>query len=225
MLVLVGSGEYLPGIELVDRFLIGQLKEAPRVVCLPTAAGLEGKERIAYWSDLGVAHFMRLGVQDVRAVPVVDRISANNPEMAYTIWEANFAYLSGGKPDYLYQTLHDTRTWEALLSVHERGGILAGCSAGAMVMGTRIPGFPRWGPGFNLLQGTLVIPHFDEISKGMVKMARFFSARDLALVGIERNTALFVNAEKKGVIGTGAVEVWVGRERRRYINDQSVSSW
>ena len=42
MLALVGSGEYLPGVDPIDRYLLSQLKDPPRVVCLPTAAGTEG---------------------------------------------------------------------------------------------------------------------------------------------------------------------------------------
>jgi len=41
MLALVGSGEYLPTMEPVDRQLIARLDAAPSVVCLPTAAGQE----------------------------------------------------------------------------------------------------------------------------------------------------------------------------------------
>ena len=71
-LALVGSGEYLPPMEPVDRQLLQTVPANPRVVCLPTAAGTEGPERIAYWSDLGVNHFRRLGA-DALAVPVIDR--------------------------------------------------------------------------------------------------------------------------------------------------------
>ena len=48
------------------------------MVCLPTAAGTEGSERIAYWSRLGVDHFTRLGAS-AEAVPVIDRASADDP--------------------------------------------------------------------------------------------------------------------------------------------------
>ena len=85
------------------------------MVCLPTAAGTEGENRIAYWSDLGVAHFKSLGVEQVEAVPVVDRPSADDPALAERIRRANFIYLSGGKPDYLLRTLKDSRALEAIL--------------------------------------------------------------------------------------------------------------
>ncbi len=57
-LALVGSGEYLPPMEPVDRLLLARLGGEARVVCLPTAAATEGAERIRYWSELGVRHFV-----------------------------------------------------------------------------------------------------------------------------------------------------------------------
>ena len=57
MLALVGSGEYLPAMGPVDRDLIGRLQETLPVVCLPTAAGQEGPERINYWSHGGMTTF------------------------------------------------------------------------------------------------------------------------------------------------------------------------
>src|SRR5260221_14207647 len=130
MLALVGSGEYLPLMKPVDQYLISHLSEPARVVCLPTAAGTEGSERIGYWDRLGLDHFKSLGV-DVEAVPVIDQRTANNETYAKNVLSANFVYLSGGKPDYLYNTLNGSRVWQAILEVVARGGVLAGCSAGA----------------------------------------------------------------------------------------------
>ncbi len=204
MLALVGSGEYLPPIEAMDRELISRLPGDPRVVCLPTAAGTEGDERIEYWSNLGVDHFNRLGVQ-VEALPIIDRPSANDPELSARIARANFVYLSGGHPDYLYKTLAGSLAWQAIQAVLEGGGLLAGCSAGAMIMGEKIFGFPGWKPGFQLLPGAAIIPHFDEIPSAFVGLARRTAGRSLALLGIEGNTALFVNGQAYEVLGSGGV--------------------
>ena len=96
MLALVGSGEYLPAMELVDQELIRRLPESPRVVCLPTAAGTEGHERINYWSRLGVDHFTQLGAQ-VDSLPVIDRASANDSALAQRIAEAELCLFIWGK--------------------------------------------------------------------------------------------------------------------------------
>jgi cyanophycinase len=222
MLALVGSGEYLPPMEPVDRQLIERLGEPPRVVCLPTAAGQEGEERIAYWSELGVRHFRRLGAA-VEALPVIDRAGAQDDGWAERILEANFVYLSGGRPDYLYQTLKNTPVWQAILSVHQRGGVFAGCSAGAMIMGARLLGFPGLQPAFELVPGAVIVPHFDEIPAAFVKTVHFLAARDKTMVGVEGNTALVIDDHQREVLGSGGVTIWNHHQRRRYTAGQFVS--
>ncbi len=120
MLALVGSGEYLPNMEAVDRGLLDRLGKSPKVICLPTAAGTEGPERVGYWSRLGVTHFTRLGVA-VESVPVINRADAQNPALAEQVAEANFVYLSGGRPDYLFKTLTGTPVWAAIQGVLAAG--------------------------------------------------------------------------------------------------------
>ena len=215
MLALVGSGEYLPAIEPLDRELIGRLREPARVVCLPTAAGTEGAERIAYWSRLGVEHFSRLGAQ-VEALPIVDRASAGHAGLAHVIAGANFVYLSGGKPDYLYRTLTGSLAWDAILVVLAAGGVLAGCSAGAMILGEKFFGFPGWKKGFNFLPGMTVIPHYDEIPEAMLAPIHLVAGKDLTVLGIDGNTALVRNGEDYEVLGHGGVTVWNRTGKVRY---------
>jgi cyanophycinase len=215
MLALVGSGEYLPPIEPLDRELIDRLPGPARVACLPTAAGTEGPDRIAYWSRLGVEHFTRLGAS-VTAVPVIDRASADAPDLAAAIAGANLVYLSGGKPDYLYQTLAGSLAWEAIRSVLAGGGLLAGCSAGAMILAEKFFGFPGWKPGFNLLPGATIIPHYDEIPQTMIKSMRVLTGKDTTLIGIAGNTALVGSGEQFEVLGSGGVTVWTRASKTRY---------
>lgn len=215
MLALVGSGEYLPPIAPVDRVLIGRLAAPARVVCLPTAAGSEGHERIDYWSRLGVKHFASLGIE-AQALPVIDRASANDPALAAAVGEANFVYLSGGKPDYLHHTLDGSLVWRAILGVLERGGLLAGCSAGAMILGEKFFGFPGWKAGFALLPGATIIPHFDEIPQSMLRPMRLIAGKDLTILGIEGNTALVHTGKGCEVLGGGGVTVWNRIGQTRY---------
>jgi cyanophycinase len=214
-LALVGSGEYLAPIEPLDRELIRRLSQPARVVCLPTAAGTEGDERIHYWMQLGVDHFTRLGVE-VEAVPVTDRASADDPSLAERIARANFVYLSGGKPDYLFKTLNGSQAWAAIQSVLDQGGLLAGCSAGAMIMGEKIYAFPGTRPGFNFIPGTLIIPHFDEFPSAMVHTARLTIDGKLTMLGIEGNTALVRQDDSYEVLGAGGVTVWNHEKKVRY---------
>lgn len=208
MLALVGSGEYLQPMQSVDRYLLSTLNEPARVVCLPTAAGTEGDERIAFWSDLGVNHFNQLGAEQVEAIRVIDRSSADDSTLTERIRQANFVYLSGGKPEYLLRTLNGTRALEAILAVYRNGGVVAGCSAGAMVMGEFIPGFLRWTQAFRLFPNAVIIPHYDEMPGWLIHLVRGLSRRSTTVYGIEGTTALLVNGEELEVIGRGSVTVW-----------------
>ena len=203
---LVGSGEYLEPMEPVDRYLMDKLEQPPRVVCLPTAAGNEGEERIAYWSNLGINHFTRLGAS-VEALSVIDRDSANNEQFADRIAKANFIYLSGGKPTYLYDTLENTLVWKAILTVLERGGILAGCSAGAMIMGKEFFSFNGRRSGFNFIPGAAIIPHFDEIPEVRLERICLQIQPNLTIFGIDGYTALIGSGNQYEVVGKGKVTV------------------
>jgi cyanophycinase len=208
----------------VDRFLFDQLKEAPRVVCLPTAAGTEGEKRVRYWMELGTEHYQRLGA-NVKSLPVIDAPSANNPEIAEEIEQSNFVYLSGGHPDYLHKVLSGSLAWQAIQKVYERGGVLAGCSAGAMVMGKGFLGFSRWHWGFGLLENGIIVPHFDELPPLVVSGIRRFVKNGNTLFGIEGSTALIVDGKRQFVRGRGGVNVIRQNETRRYMEPEEIISF
>jgi cyanophycinase-like exopeptidase len=222
-LALVGSGEYLPPIEPLDRFLLSKVKGQPCVVCLPTAAGPDGAEVIARWSRMGVEHFSRLGAQ-VEPVEVIDRATAEDDSLAAKIRAANFVYLSGGKPDYLHKTLRDTKAFTAINSVLDSGGVVAGCSAGAMIWGETIPSFPTiwpFRPAFNRLPGVVIMPHYDEIGGQFAGVIRMMVGK-LTLIGIEGYTALVSQNGAFTVAGSGGVTVWNSKEKRRYVEGERV---
>jgi cyanophycinase len=207
LLALVGSGEYLPEMQIVDRYLLEGLGSHPNVVCLPTAAGTEGQERITYWSNLGESYFRSMGVE-VATAPVINRQNAQNASLAEQVRGANFIYLSGGKPEYLLATLKNSLVWVAIQDVVARGGVLAGCSAGAMILGKKIPGFPNWRGAFNLLEGAVIIPHFDEMPPWLVGLLRRWMGREARMVGVPGFTALVVNGKTCKVLGKGNVTLW-----------------
>jgi cyanophycinase len=220
-LALVGSGEYLPGMDPVDRALLDTLPGPARVVCLPTAAGAEGAERIQYWADLGINHFKALGVTSVESLPIIDHTSACDLTLAARVAEANFVYLSGGKPSYLRHSLENTPVWEAIQDILQRGGVVAGCSAGAMVFGERIPSSlmsSTWLEGFNFLPGVFVMPHFDELPSAISRTIPTLW-KDLTLVGIEGYTALVCSASGCQVLGRGSVTIARGRQREQFYED------
>ena len=208
-LALVGSGEYLPQMAQLE----GSLLEgrAPRYVQLATAAALDGPSVIEHWHQLGRAQAERLGVEAV-LVPVSNREDANNPTFASMIDGAGLIYLSGGDPQYLADTLRNTAVWAAIETSWRNGSALAGCSAGAMAMGSWIPSLrhPRKGSteGLGLLKHLGVIPHFDAFAARVPDLLTRFVLPDesaITVVGIDEETALVGGPTEWSVQGRSSV--------------------
>lgn len=216
-LALVGSGEFLPPIEPLDKLLIEQLQEPPRVVVLPTASAPDGPGVPERWAKMGVEHFTRLGAQ-VEPVMLLTRADAESADLAARIAAANFVYMSGGKPQYLYATLRDSPCWQTIQGIFAAGGVVAGCSAGAMVMGERMIDFPRlWRtvPALGLAPGLAVIPHFDEMPGMLTSLARP-AAHQVPIVGVDGSTALVGNDHNWTVQGRGGVTTFTSKGKRVY---------
>ena len=196
---LLGSGEYLPVMDNVDRYLLancGAGDRKPRVVCLPTAAGREGDASVARWSKMGIDHFTRLGA-DVQAVPVIDAESANDLNHASAVEEADLIYFSGGDPGYLHRTMKDSLVWQAAQKAWSRGAIYAGCSAGAMILGREIPDFRSLGmrsfSAFGIVPVAFVMPHFDAIPLFAKPLATALRSRlkdGEIMIGVDEDTAI-----------------------------------
>jgi cyanophycinase-like exopeptidase len=216
-LALVGSGEYLPSMLAVEAALIAG--RPARYVQIPTAAAGEGAARLDYWVQLGKAQADRL---DATAVPLVitDRGQADDPENAAKIAGAGLIYLSGGNPSLLASILRGTAVWSAIVAEWQRGAALAGCSAGAMVMGDRVPEFrrPAGGDheGLGVVPGLRVLPHFDKLLGWIPDLlTRPFlrSGPEITLIGIDEETALVGGPVEFEV--QGRQSVWLLGDGRR----------
>jgi peptidase E len=224
-LALVGSGEYLPAMLDIERELIAG--RPPRYVQIPTAAAAEGRDRLDYWVQLGRAQAQRLGVDAVPLV-VTDRAQADDPAVAAEVAGAGLIYLSGGNPALLADILRGTALWSAIVAAWSDGAALAGCSAGAMVMGDRIPQWrrPAGGDqvGLGVVPGLRVLPHFDRMLGRMPDLlTRPFlrSQAGVTVVGIDERTAL-VGGPSQFVV-QGHQSVWLlGNGQREEIKPGGV---
>lgn len=223
-IALVGSGEYLPVMRPVDRHLLDGRPQ--RVVMLPTAAGQEGDERIRYWTELGLRHYVALGVEAI-VLPVMTRDDALSTELAELIAGAGLIYLSGGSPAYLTETLRSTPVAEAITREWELGAALGGCSAGACALTAIAGGFRHpeqlSAKGLGLIDHLAVIPHFDRFdrrSPELVKEILKKTPDEIILIGIDERTALVsisttTAPEEFVVMGEQSVW-WIDRDESRH---------
>lgn len=228
-LALVGAGEFLETMSKVDRLLLDRCG-GNKVMILPTAAAPDGDGVPQKWIRLGVDHFNRLGAQ-AEGLLVLDRSHCDDDGFAAQVAEADLIYFSGGKPDYLHAALIGTRVWAAVQSVLSRGGVVAGCSAGAMIMGGYVPSFAtrlsiplitRWLPAFGLIPHAVVVPHYNEFPEIMINL--MFGRRPASsyLIGVDAHTALIGLDGQWQAAGAGRVTVRRGRNVKRYAAGQAV---
>jgi cyanophycinase len=221
---LVGAGEFLPAMTEIDAGLLASTGVArPRVAILPTASYPDGEEVFQRWASMGTSHFADLGAE-VEPVLVRDRDGADDPSAAQAIGEADLIYLSGGKPRYLLAALGGTAVGRALAEAHERGAVLAGCSAGAMALAghvfdfrVRVAPWPlRWGQGLAMAKNLSVVPHYDAWPEPFSALIALQAPRGSVVLGIDEDTAVVGRDGSWQVHGASRVTVWRGHHRERF---------
>ncbi len=224
LVALVGAGEFTPAMREVDLGLLratGTLR--PLVAIVPTAAFPDGEETFLRWAAMGVGHFSGLGA-DAEAVLIRDRIGAADPGLVRVLARADLIYFSGGKPAHLLDVLDDSPAWQATQAAHARGAVLAGCSAGAMVLGGcqlgarrgKVPVPPRWQAALGVVPGIAVIPHYDRFPEPLAALVALGAPGETRVLGIDEDTALVGRDGRWQVQGRGRVTVWRGSRRTRH---------
>ena len=220
---LVGSGEFTPAMDEIDRGLLASTgRRRPRVALLPTASTPDGDDVFSRWAEMGRQHFSALGAE-VEALGVRTGLDADDPVYAQAVGEADLVYLSGGKPDYLHEALMGSLVAAALTSAHDRGAIVVGCSAGAMALaehrlrflGQR--GLPwRWASGLGFVAGAAIAPHYDSLPEVLLLPLLLRAPQGSTVVGLDGETALVGSDGGWQVLGRGRVTIWRGRRRTRH---------
>jgi cyanophycinase-like exopeptidase len=95
---------------------------------------------------------------------LVNRRDAYEPGVVRRLETADLVLITGGSPERLYDCTVDTPALNALRVASDRGAVIAGCSAGAIVVGAGMPvgaaDDRRPGRFWELIRRTVVAPHF-----------------------------------------------------------------
>ncbi|HVC70138.1 MAG TPA: Type 1 glutamine amidotransferase-like domain-containing protein [Acidimicrobiales bacterium] len=205
-LALVGGNEWQPGCEFDADLLAAS--GGRHVLVLPTAAAYQHPEKAVESAD---AWFKGLG-GTVRGLMVLGRADAEDEAMAAAVRAGRFIYLGGGSPMHLRSVLKASPVWEALLEAWRHGAVVAGSSAGAMVLTDPMVD-SRGGAltvGLGMVQQIAVIPHFGEENAEKVHRSIALAAPGLPVVGIPERTALIRDPDGGWrQAGQGEVQVFV----------------
>jgi cyanophycinase len=200
-LLLEGGAEFGGQMALADQRAIdlaGGL-DAP-ISILPTAAAPDHNHERA--GTNGERWFRSLGAKQVAVVPLINRPSANDAAIAKMLRRSRLIYLLGGFPGYLAETLAGSASWVALLDAYAEGAVIAGSSAGAMVLCQYYfdPARQQVAPGLGLLQRACILPHHNTSGKGWVP--RLLAALpEAVLVGIDERTGMLDEGREARQVG------------------------
>lgn len=221
---LLGSGEFLPWSDPVDRRLVAEADGDGRVLILPTASAPEGKDVFERWGSLGLAHFSRLDIP-AEVLDLKTREDADDPRLVERLEGASAVYFSGGNPAYLAATLAESDFLDALLKQLDRGMAYAGCSAGIACLNeitfdsdTTEMG-EVWKPGLDLVPRSLFAPHWDIVDT-WIPGARDFIIGSVpdgyTFVGLDEDTAMVGDGAAWEVLGKSGIHVRTNGTRSTY---------
>lgn len=222
-LLLEGGAEFGGGMrepDLKAMQLAGGFDVPIRII--PTAAAPDNNHQRA--GNNGIRWFQRLGARDVLSVPLIDRVSAKDADIARSLREAKLIYMLGGFTGYLGETLKGSAVWEAALEAYNSGAVIAGSSAGAMVMCEYYydPSKGQVVDGLNLVKNSIVMPHYNTFGKSWA--SRLLEISQVTLIGIDEQTGMIDDGARAWTVyGAGNVTLYRNDQVETYPSGKSIS--
>ena len=215
-LALVGGDEFRRGCESMDEAILAATgKPTPVALIIPTAAASERPDLAA---QNGVRHFASLGA-DAHPLMALDRKDAMSDALASEIESADLVYLTGGNPAHLLETLSESALLDSIVAALDRGAVLAGSSAGAMVMGSWMR-FREWLRALGIAKGVATLPHHERSDPDSTLRELISAAPgDLnAVLGVDGRCGVLSGPDGWTALGPGNVTVYRNGSWRRFTN-------
>src|SRR5262245_50672890 len=219
-LVIVGGGP-TNGTGIIEKFI--ELAGGPesKFVIVPTAGGnktQDGQIKV-YNEENVVANWKRRGLKNVRMLHTHDPKVADTEEFIQSLREANAVWFEGGRQWNIVDSYVNTLAYREFHKVLERGGVIAGSSAGATIQGDYLVRGAIAGPNivmaaepehqraFAFLRKTAIDQHIDARNRwdDLIPVIQKFPT--LLGIGISEGTAIIVSGDRFEVAGKWKVAV------------------
>lgn len=208
--MLCGGGELSDAI--YDEFVRIAGGRKARIILIPSGQPFEDADqleaRFAGWRDYEVTSFEFLDTDDPD--------EANDADFVAPLERATGVWIAGGAQSRLIQRYGGRKVESALRRVVDRGGIVAGYSAGASVL-SRVA--VRGGTateaildnGFGLLELAVVDSHFSQRARHTRLIDVVEQNPELIALGIDEKSALIIRQDRFRVMGESRVTVMLSR--------------
>jgi len=213
-LILMGGG-------VLDDVFYQKFKELvgadnAKIVIVPTAS--ESANVKNYQKDL-IAQFKAFGFRKVSILHTNDRSEADSKNFASQLDDVKGVWFTGGRQWRLADAYLDTKTMDALQGVLDRGGVLAGTSAGATILGSYLARGDTYGnkvmmgdheKGFGFLKNSAVDQHLLARNRQFDMQEIVRKKPGLLGIGLDENTGILVTGNSFEVLGKSYVAIYDG---------------
>jgi len=219
-LVIVGGGS-AEGTGILEKFI--ELGGGPegRFVIVPTAGGNrdnQGQLR-KYDEERETASWLKRGLKNVRMLHTHDPKVADTEAFAAVLRDATAVWFNGGRQWNIVDSYAGTLTYREFHKVLERGGVIAGSSAGATIQGEYLVRGDTSGPnvmmtaepnhqnGFSFLRRSAIDQHINARNRWDDLIPVIQKYPNLLGIGLSEGTAIIVTGDRFEVMGKWKVAI------------------
>jgi cyanophycinase len=219
-LIIVGGGN-AEGTGIMEKFIALAGGPEAKFVIVPTAAGnrnADGSPKV-YREDRVLAGWRRRGLKNLVMLHTADPKVADSEEFVKPLLDANAVWFDGGRQWNLVDSYANTRTLAEFRKVLDRGGVIAGSSAGATIQGDYLVRGDTSGPdvmmtpepdhqhGLAFLRHSAIDQHINTRMRwdDLIPVVKRFP--DLLGIGLSEGTAIVVTGDRFEVMGRWKVAV------------------
>ncbi len=212
-LVAIGGNEDKTADLKVLRAIVNLPERPAKIVeVIPTASRIPAEAGGQY-----VEPFHKLGVETVNIMDIETRQEANDPALVKRIIAADVVYFTGGDQLRLTNLLGGSQLLNTLKGHYQRGGVIAGTSAGAAAMSQAMiyqgkagagmrKGNVQMTPGLGLMRNVVVDSHFTQRGRFSRLLEVVTGNPGVIGVGLDEDSAAIVrDGNRIEAIGSGAV--------------------
>lgn len=168
--------------------------------------------------------FGRIGVSSANVMNIQDRVAANDEDFVQRILAADVVFFTGGDQLRLTSILGGNKVLMALQGHYQRGGVIAGTSAGAVAMSQSMiyegeetqamrKGTVQMTAGLGLFPRTVLDSHFTQRGRFKRLLEVITGHPGMIGIGLDEDSAVIVHdGDLLEAIGSGAVVIVDGHE-------------
>jgi cyanophycinase len=211
-LIIIGGGGSTPAIWSKFLELAGG-KEKANILVVTTAAG----DSAEFSNETIDLIKKETGVQNVHALHTGDLSVANSEKFIEPIKKATAIFFDGGRQWHIADSYLNTLTHQAFKDLLDRGGVIAGTSAGATIQGSFLWRGDTKGAeilvgdhtqGLGFLKNAVIDQHLLTRNRQFDLVDFIKKTPELIGIGLEQATAILVQRDTLEVIGKAYVAIY-----------------